>query len=647
MIAEVVDRATGPLRAIGASLRAIGSSPYVSRLRGQFQALGGSLAPIGGLLKGAIAGGLAAVGVSAISAGAAFAGLLSAMNGAKDRLDELYSMSNVTGFAVQQLRQLQYVADQQNVAWETMSGAFTQMNKRLGEVRSGAGAFGKTLAKNDPAMYRALKRTRNSSEAFTVLHKRMSAMKDPAQRTAFAMKYFGKSGADIAKLTMSTKDFVAMLQRADKVRGILPDDAGEKADTLGDTLGELKLAAEGVVDAIGYQLFDAASETAGTFRDWIIINREWIATSVADTLREIGEYLREVDWVQFGRDMRDAGRWIKDTVQSLGGLKNVLYGIGAVLAAGPILSLLKIGRAVLGLGAAAAGVSTVGLLAIAGAGVAIARDWDRVGPKLREAGAALGELGSQSNSTSFIEELKNIENATKGFETSIKDALEKGILDLAAMFGDAGGQSTKAFLDGLDALPGQVGTRLVEMYAAIDAQWQGFTAQMREAASALGSAIAEGIMSPLRSAAAAIGEILAGIVGKIRGVIDMIPGLSSATKGAEDAAARRAQDHPGVGVGRGMPGKSGHSPAPDAAPSGGTPGKQSRHEIPNRPLPEYALGPRGGAQQGAAAEPVRGEAKVTVDFRNMPSGVSAQASTGGELFKSINVNRGSAMKSTA
>jgi hypothetical protein len=55
----------------------------------------------------------------------------------------------------------------------------------------------------------------------------MSKIEVPAKRIAFAMKMFGKPGAEIAKMGMSTEDFLAQWS-ARHFKEILPEDAGER-----------------------------------------------------------------------------------------------------------------------------------------------------------------------------------------------------------------------------------------------------------------------------------------------------------------------------------------------------------------------------------------------------------------------------------
>lgn len=98
-----------------------------------------------------------------------------------------------------------------------------------------------------------------------------------------------------------------------------------------------------------------------------------ISDGLVTVLKEVVQWVKTVDWRGFMADMRSVVAGVRDFVGWVGGVKNVLMGLGALFLAGPIASIIGIVGALWRFGA--------GLLALVGG-------WSAVGTAIMAVGKA-------------------------------------------------------------------------------------------------------------------------------------------------------------------------------------------------------------------------------------------------------------------
>lgn len=103
-----------------------------------------------------------------------------------------------------------------------------------------------------------------------------------------------------------------------------------------------------------------------------------ISDGLVTTLKEVVQWVKTVDWRGFIADLRSVVAGVRDFVAWVGGVKNVLMGLGALFLAGPIASIIGIVGALWRFGA--------GLLALVGG-------WSAVGTAILAVGKAFAVVG--------------------------------------------------------------------------------------------------------------------------------------------------------------------------------------------------------------------------------------------------------------
>lgn len=271
----------------------------------QFKSFGAGVAKLGGLMTAA--------------GGAVLAPLAGMVKGFANAGSQLADMSARTGVSTEELSALGYAA----------------------------GMTGSNLEDVERAI-RFLQKSGGSVDSLGQIADQMAAMMDPAERTAFAIETFGKSGA--ALIPMLSGGSVGLAQfraEAQKLGRIMSTEDAQAADALGDAMDRVKASLGGVAIQIGAALAPTATKLADTLTDiigpliqWVRENRQLVVT-VATVAAGVAIA---------GTALAGLGGAISLAGFALGGLATALTAAAAVL--GAIIS--PIGLVVAGLGLAGA-----------------------------------------------------------------------------------------------------------------------------------------------------------------------------------------------------------------------------------------------------------------------------------------------------
>jgi hypothetical protein len=186
-------------------------------------------------IKGAIAGMLAAF---------SFQMVLSQLSQAVQKVvafaGSITDLSAKTGVSTDALQRWNYAATQNGNTLDQITGAVTQLSKRLAEGDdSTVGALDK-LGLSFEAV-----RAMDPETAFNTIAAAIAQVKDPMEQTRLAMELFGRSGAEI--LPSLKADMGALGDEAAAMGAIIDKETVAAIDNLGDAAGNLSLALQGVV----------------------------------------------------------------------------------------------------------------------------------------------------------------------------------------------------------------------------------------------------------------------------------------------------------------------------------------------------------------------------------------------------------------
>lgn len=179
------------------------------------------------------------------------AGIVNATRNAIDYADSLNDLAIRTGSTVEQLSGLRLAAQLSDTSLESLAAGARKLATGLVENRDAFQALGID--------------TSNQTEALIGLGDVFAGMPDPVERSALAVKVFGKSGEDLIPLLVQGSDGIRqMVEQGQQLAGVTTLMA-EQAGVFNDNLDILKLRSEGVFLTLGAELLPVLNETITAF----------------------------------------------------------------------------------------------------------------------------------------------------------------------------------------------------------------------------------------------------------------------------------------------------------------------------------------------------------------------------------------------
>ena len=345
----------------------------------------------------AFGSGVASLGKKFIVAGTAAAGMAGiAVASFVKQGAELTKIAERTGASVEWLSQMQYAAKQTGLEIDVVADAVKDMQERFaeaskldsGEMLEGLNMIGVSVKEIE---------NMTVAERFEFLAKKIAAIKDPATKTAVAIKLMGEAGYQL----------LPMIGNIEKLR--------KEAEKLGMTMTKEDAQA-------AKELADAWNTLTSMFKAFTA----QIGSALAQTLKDIAEKVKVVFTAIL--------KWVKDNKTTVATIAKVVVGIIAFGAALVTLGGIISGVGVI-LGGIATAISVVGTV-LSAIGSVIAFLVSPIGLVLSAVigltGYVLYATGAMGNAVNWLTgtwgKLKDYMSETW---QGVKDAFEGGDLKLA------------------------------------------------------------------------------------------------------------------------------------------------------------------------------------------------------------------------
>jgi hypothetical protein len=291
-------------------------------LGGKMQGLGTTVMKTGGMIAG--------LGASIVAPFVAAVSHFMAVGGA------LADMSARTGIAVGALAELGFAASQTGSGIEDVEKGVAKMQRTIAEAAAGEKTAADALTML--GLTAADLADKLPDEQLALVGERLTAIEDPAKRTAATMEVLGKSGTKLLPMLANLKELRAEAQRL----GLAPTEkAVEDADALGDAWDAMQDVIKATVFEIGSALAPALIPIAESAKN--------IASSINRWVRENGGLIRTVAAV--GAGLVAAGTAITVIGATIFGLglafsfaATAVAAIGAALAS-PLTLVIALGAA--------------------------------------------------------------------------------------------------------------------------------------------------------------------------------------------------------------------------------------------------------------------------------------------------------------
>lgn len=195
--------------------------------------------------------------LSALGVGAGIAGLARIASSAVDTGDRLRDLSKSTGASVEQLSFLSYAASQSGSSIEGLTTGVARLQRNLSEVAKGGGKAASEAFTALGLSAQELARTDIISQ-LSGIGGALQQVQNPAERAALAQAVFGRGAKELLPLLLEGEQGIAKLaDRFVELNGAITGEQADKFDALNDSLGDIKISAQGAGAAIANALAPA------------------------------------------------------------------------------------------------------------------------------------------------------------------------------------------------------------------------------------------------------------------------------------------------------------------------------------------------------------------------------------------------------
>lgn len=177
-------------------------------------------------------------GMKAAAGAIAAIGFARAVDEALELAEQLEISSARTGIQIEQLQRLQFVAGQSETSFDAITSAINRFQLNLVEGNKEAAEALKKLGIEISDL-----KSLQPDEQFTQIAEAVAGVEDPAERSALAMKLFGRGGAELLPLLRQGSAALRdMSVQFDQIGGPIGASAVHAVDDIGDSFSRLKTA---------------------------------------------------------------------------------------------------------------------------------------------------------------------------------------------------------------------------------------------------------------------------------------------------------------------------------------------------------------------------------------------------------------------
>ena len=224
--------------------------------------------------------------------------------------NEIQSLSDRTGVAVEQISELRVISRFTGVSLDQMATAFRQMQLNMTDT----GATGQTFRVNLQALGLSFEDIQRLSpdRQFAAIAAALGQVEDPARFAAMSVEMFGRSGGELAPLFRRSNEELEQFIAWGRQAGVVMDqDMVDKAQRAADQFTRLSLAWEGVKWQIGAPMAGAAATVITN----ILGQREAMKQAEGRAFPRMGRAVQGA-WSEFGALMADPGHGMLNRPQA-------------------------------------------------------------------------------------------------------------------------------------------------------------------------------------------------------------------------------------------------------------------------------------------------------------------------------------------
>jgi hypothetical protein len=293
-----------------------------------------------------------AIGISTLTVGGLFAGMVKVIESTTEFADETDKAAKRLGLTTTELQQFQFALKQTGDVAEgdTVTG-LTFFTRVLGDAATGSKSARAALVAAGVDFDKFGGQIPSTSQALFMVSERLKAIQNPAVRASMAADLFGKMGGAklVGALSVGSKAIADLGVKAQESGAILDGDAFDAAEKMDKVLKTLKGSALGLTRVIGGELLKSLEPTILAFQEFLQENKGEIVKNVTALFKALGVYVRIT------------AKFLYETAKAMNGLAKAFGGLENVLKIAAVLTSLFVGGKIL-MGIQASAVAVVGLV---------------------------------------------------------------------------------------------------------------------------------------------------------------------------------------------------------------------------------------------------------------------------------------------
>ena len=264
--------------------------------------------------------------------------------------DRFNDLSQRTGISATTLQKFDYAAKMTGANLSDVETGLRKLQIAQSNAASGNAAAAKEFKNLGISIKGSDGKLKSSTDLIFDVADKMQGLKSDSERTAIAVKLFGRSGTTlIPMLKEGGKSIKDMMQEMEDLGAVMGDDLVSASDEFGDQQIRINAALQGVKNTITKALLPKIKELTDKFIRWWKVNKDIVKQKVEKVFNRIADSVREtIDAVS------NALIFIKDLVSRLSPLQKgillvavALFVLNKIIKSGPIGKFLLIVSAIL------------------------------------------------------------------------------------------------------------------------------------------------------------------------------------------------------------------------------------------------------------------------------------------------------------
>jgi hypothetical protein len=350
VLLKLGDQLTAPMRKVASGLiastrgitKGIAGSGLVEQAGAMTRSLGrtaGAVSAVGDRLSG-----LAPV-VAAVASGFSAAGLVRVASDYANVGAEVLATAKSINVGVEALQELRYAASVNKIEAGQLDSSLDRLQKTIINVATGQGDEAVSLFQRLGISARDARG--NIKSAVDILPQIADAFarnQNGGMRKAMA-ESLGIDEALIPLLARGKQALLAYGQEARRLGIVLSEDAITAAAAYAEEQKKTTFALEGLRNTVGASLLPVLQPLIATFREWLVANRELVASRVAEAVQAIADAFKGISLTGILEGVTSFVRGASDAVNWIGGWKVAIGGLLVVMNAGLLISLAQLAQA--------------------------------------------------------------------------------------------------------------------------------------------------------------------------------------------------------------------------------------------------------------------------------------------------------------